>query len=145
MVIFHSFRRSRCLRPAARTRWRSAGGGGGSKIDGSGAGGATREAPARASAPELAELVGQPGPVDYASGTKGRVPLVFPPVATATTDGARPWAARSYVAADRLLGARPWPLIFSARSEEHTSELQSLMRISYAVFCLKKKKEHSKR
>src|SRR3546814_3319036 len=29
---------------------------------------------------------------------------------------------------------------FSGRSEEHTSELQSLMRISYAVFCLKKKK-----
>src|SRR3546814_7885004 len=29
---------------------------------------------------------------------------------------------------------------FHARSEEHTSELQSLMRISYAVFCLKKKK-----
>src|SRR3546814_7588513 len=29
----------------------------------------------------------------------------------------------------------------TARSEEHTSELQSLMRISYAVFCLKKKKE----
>src|SRR3546814_9672174 len=30
------------------------------------------------------------------------------------------------------------------RSEEHTSELQSLMRISYAVFCLKKKKEKNK-
>src|SRR3546814_4771054 len=29
-----------------------------------------------------------------------------------------------------------------ARSEEHTSELQSLMSISYAVFCLKKKKQH---
>src|SRR3546814_6061079 len=29
------------------------------------------------------------------------------------------------------------------RSEEHTSELQSLMRISYAVFCLKKKKSHN--
>src|SRR3546814_10334335 len=29
------------------------------------------------------------------------------------------------------------------RSEEHTSELQSLMRISYAVFCLKKKKKHT--
>src|SRR3546814_7953909 len=29
------------------------------------------------------------------------------------------------------------------RSEEHTSELQSLMRISYAVFCLKQKKTHS--
>src|SRR3546814_5081276 len=31
------------------------------------------------------------------------------------------------------------------RSEEHTSELQSLMRISYAVFCLKKKKQNQKR
>src|SRR3546814_1660373 len=30
----------------------------------------------------------------------------------------------------------------ATRSEEHTSELQSLMRISYAVFCLKKKKHH---
>src|SRR3546814_8078899 len=30
----------------------------------------------------------------------------------------------------------------SRRSEEHTSELQSLMRISYAVFCLKKKNKH---
>src|SRR3546814_7616299 len=30
----------------------------------------------------------------------------------------------------------------STRSEEHTSELQSLMRISYAVFCLKKKKQN---
>src|SRR3546814_9675792 len=30
------------------------------------------------------------------------------------------------------------------RSEEHTSELQSLMRISYAVFCLKKKKNNNK-
>src|SRR3546814_5297005 len=29
-----------------------------------------------------------------------------------------------------------------SRSEEHTSELQSLMRISYAVFCLKKKNQH---
>src|SRR3546814_1039307 len=32
----------------------------------------------------------------------------------------------------------------AARSEEHTSELQSLMRISYAVFCLKKKKHRNK-
>src|SRR3546814_9818965 len=31
------------------------------------------------------------------------------------------------------------------RSEEHTSELQSLMRISYAVFCLKKKKKKTKK
>src|SRR3546814_2404190 len=36
--------------------------------------------------------------------------------------------------------ARPQPVAEVPRSEEHTSELQSLMRISYAVFCLKKKK-----
>src|SRR3546814_8121700 len=35
--------------------------------------------------------------------------------------------------------------IARARSEEHTSELQSLMRISYAVFCLKKKKQPHKK
>src|SRR3546814_4812709 len=40
--------------------------------------------------------------------------------------------------ADAMREANP-ALIF-CRSEEHTSELQSLMRISYAVFCLKKKK-----
>src|SRR3546814_4015265 len=34
------------------------------------------------------------------------------------------------------------PVMRSIRSEEHTSELQSLMRISYAVFCLKKKTLH---
>src|SRR3546814_5056492 len=39
----------------------------------------------------------------------------------------------------RTLPCYPAPLT-RARSEEHTSELQSLMRISYAVFCLKKKK-----
>src|SRR3546814_2711109 len=40
----------------------------------------------------------------------------------------------------RLEIARPWIAAAIDRSEEHTSELQSLMRISYAVFCLKKKK-----
>src|SRR3546814_10064597 len=40
---------------------------------------------------------------------------------------------------DTLVSIRLW-----ARSEEHTSELQSLMRISYAVFCLKKKKKNHK-
>src|SRR6056297_3877068 len=39
-----------------------------------------------------------------------------------------------------LRGARRQP----RRSEEHTSELQSLRRISYAVFCLKKKKKKNK-
>src|SRR3546814_3943397 len=37
--------------------------------------------------------------------------------------------------------ARSSALIERGRSEEHTSELQSLMRISYAVFCLKKKNQ----
>src|SRR3546814_4652010 len=35
-------------------------------------------------------------------------------------------------------------LVNFPRSEEHTSELQSLMRISYAVFCLKKKKNYNR-
>src|SRR3546814_5501847 len=45
-----------------------------------------------------------------------------------------PWGSRAKPC--RLSGMRV------GRSEEHTSELQSLMRISYAVFCLKKKKEY---
>src|SRR3546814_7357935 len=36
-------------------------------------------------------------------------------------------------------------ILYEMRSEEHTSELQSLMRISYAVFCLKKKKKEKYR
>src|SRR3546814_8087490 len=35
--------------------------------------------------------------------------------------------------------------VYDRRSEEHTSELQSLMRISYAVFCLKKKNKTTQR
>src|SRR3546814_9109953 len=48
-------------------------------------------------------------------------------------------------------GAEDWlvPVLYErghrVRSEEHTSELQSLMRISYAVFCLKKKKITTKK
>src|SRR3546814_6902860 len=40
--------------------------------------------------------------------------------------------------------AARFPYYMATRSEEHTSELQSLMRISYAVFCLKKKKQKKK-
>src|SRR3546814_8969542 len=39
-------------------------------------------------------------------------------------------------------GMDAYPRFGPTRSEEHTSELQSLMRISYAVFCLKKTREH---
>src|SRR3546814_9428559 len=41
----------------------------------------------------------------------------------------------------RMPVSRSTACLSSPRSEEHTSELQSLMRISYAVFCLKKKKQ----
>src|SRR3546814_19245147 len=69
-------------------------------------------------------------------------PMHWPPRATCT-NMARPAPS---------LPKSPWPqgggrtvirkpLQKARRSEEHTSELQSLMRISYAVFCLKKKKK----
>src|SRR3546814_5835650 len=69
--------------------------------------------------------------------------------------GSRNPAGRVWVSAAAMLLMVPAALVqflipsltaslafgFLARSEEHTSELQSLMRISYAVFCLKKKKQ----
>src|SRR3546814_1574230 len=48
-------------------------------------------------------------------------------------------AGRGYSFTVPLDRAMPGPIYLPTRSEEHTSELQSLMRISYAVFCLKKK------
>src|SRR3546814_8102013 len=55
--------------------------------------------------------------------------------------GAR-WSGVRALYRQRAAGAAAAP---GRRSEEHTSELQSPMRISYAVFCLKKKKYHSTR
>src|SRR3546814_5761574 len=52
---------------------------------------------------------------------------------------ATPTLQRSKSSASDCISAHPIPLPLFRRSEEHTSELQSLMRISYAVFCLKKK------
>src|SRR3546814_3085407 len=61
--------------------------------------------------------------------------------------GYRPNPTQRDLIGQFLLAIAPQPLICdplercpAVRSEEHTSELQSLMRISYAVFCLKKKK-----
>src|SRR3546814_4277366 len=48
-------------------------------------------------------------------------------------------------ALDALFQTTLHQLMTGQRSEEHTSELQSLMRISYAVFCLKKKKKQQTR
>src|SRR3546814_1114296 len=61
-------------------------------------------------------------------GSRYKANISFPPML--------PSVSRIFIA--RLLKAKREGL---RRSEEHTSELQSLMRISYAVFCLKKKKQ----
>src|SRR3546814_4357062 len=64
-------------------------------------------------------------------------------IATRTDSGIRPSA--SLLAASGISGVQVGIAsgsMDSTRSEEHTSELQSLMRISYAVFCLKKKKTY---
>src|SRR3546814_7372469 len=55
--------------------------------------------------------------------------------------GVAPGQAAVLYDGDRVLGGGWIAVTQAARSEEHTSELQSLMRISYAVFCLKKKKK----
>src|SRR3546814_2837667 len=53
--------------------------------------------------------------------------------------------ARAGTEALKSLGPMGAAAVAAARSEEHTSELQSLMRNSYAVFCLKKKKNTTER
>src|SRR3546814_8708628 len=54
------------------------------------------------------------------------------------------WKPNSRWCGRAAIRARPMRSMV-VRSEEHTSELQSLMRISYAVFCLKKKKKEKSR
>src|SRR3546814_3290446 len=56
-------------------------------------------------------------------------------------NGSQPllWAVEAHISGKLI---RDLLIIFDRRSEEHTSELQSLMRISYAVFCLKKKNKN---
>src|SRR3546814_10765044 len=53
-----------------------------------------------------------------------------------------PLAWQKRAAFQSLVAKLRYPSTRFSRSEEHTSELQSLMRISYAVFCLKKKTRH---
>src|SRR3546814_1617657 len=62
------------------------------------------------------------------------------PEVSGTVDShSRPMAAEKISTLAALIGSSTKRAM--TRSEEHTSELQSLMRISYAVFCLKKKKQ----
>src|SRR3546814_10598412 len=66
------------------------------------------------------------------AGPSGNDHLAGPPLLMAKTAGSTPFRLSTHVGD------------VGHRSEEHTSELQSLMRISYAVFCLKKKTRHTK-
>src|SRR3546814_4467802 len=68
------------------------------------------------------------------SGVLRRLPIIAWTFVSGPTNRSRRTASRSKPARSLADAAR-----CCARSEEHTSELQSLMRISYAVFCLKKK------
>src|SRR3546814_11789129 len=72
-----------------------------------------------------------------------RTDTLFPYTTLFRSHGGRSRSAASPAGdgADRAGGRWEWRSRPRARSEEHTSDLQSLMRISYAVFCLKKKKK----
>src|SRR3546814_4254675 len=78
---------------------------------------------------------------DHSSCAPHHSPPSVAPISAPTT-GNQPSVRRSGTAAPPK-GVRNATARFM-RSEEHTSELQSLMRISYAVFCLKKKKNYDK-
>src|SRR3546814_1561726 len=65
----------------------------------------------------------------------GKAQVLVIAQAVALQEGTRNQRLEEAVALARMLR------VGKVRSEEHTSELQSLMRISYAVFCLKKKKK----
>src|SRR3546814_3354994 len=99
--------------------------------------------------PRAKEAVNVPHKFAFRS-NRDEVALVIPRVSSEN----RPFLPVGLVERDIILGDRNfaiydaplWNLALIAsrlRSEEHTSELQSLMRISYAVFCLKKKKRHN--
>src|SRR3546814_5448157 len=81
----------------------------------------------------------QPGSGSYALHASA-----LPPVARhASASPAAPWPAPPYRQAPETYAQPAAPS--NPRSEAHTSELQSLMRTSYAVFCLKKKQNTQKK
>src|SRR3546814_2149316 len=68
------------------------------------------------------------------------------PIASASASGSLGGTTRPLTSSATISALPPTRVAaIGSRSEEHTSELQSLMRISYAVFCLKKKKIHKTR
>src|SRR3546814_1143504 len=74
----------------------------------------------------------------FRSGSVGFRRYIISATTPFTRDGLRDLRQDAPAAVRRRILRHP-----PSRSEEHTSELQSLMRISYAVFCLKKKKNQS--
>src|SRR3546814_1919164 len=79
-------------------------------------------------------------PVDAAAGALCGAASCFPDAISGFAKFLFRFPADSVPSMARRAGSRP---ARGLRSEEHTSELQSLMRISYAVFCLKKKKHNT--
>src|SRR3546814_47952 len=73
-------------------------------------------------------------------------PPTAPHVAPSPKARTRPSKVSALLSPEKYtpVSTAPTAAIWAVRSEEHTSELQSLMRISYAVFCLKKKKQNTK-
>src|SRR3546814_4501732 len=92
---------------------------------------------------------GDPAKAGAAVGPAAPVPRAMPACAGMTAEG-HPYFlssstsenSASTTSSSALLSPASAAGDAAARSEEHTSELQSLMRISYAVFCLKKKKNN---
>src|SRR3546814_6914226 len=106
---------------------------------------------ARCRAPARGSGHAATGPADPAVRTVGARPddpgrdlgAVRPPPPDRGAAGARGACGSGAGAGQGTLRAVHRAARPASRSEEHTSELQSLMRISYAVFCLKKKTKHS--
>src|SRR3546814_4548445 len=84
-----------------------------------------------------ADAVFPPCAADQPSGSSRKARTWLMPLASSAPDSSA--AASTSHQVPRPCSRTPSAARVSTRSEEHTSELQSLMRISYAVFCLKKK------
>src|SRR3546814_7073468 len=96
---------------------------------------------------ELANFNETPNPSKapwYFLGLQELLTMFHPMVAGVTIPGMGMFALILAPYTDRNPSNKPSDRKY-VRSEEHTSELQSLMRISYAVFCLKKKTKHIQR
>src|SRR3546814_6838261 len=102
-----------------------------------------------AAMPEVERVIGNREKFDsasFAANNRGFPKNAAPSPGPFTDNNAGGWFSGmdAKVQVSDIMAVRETAAILSARSEEHTSELQSLMRISYAVFCLKKKKNKPK-